>query len=116
MKTETVAAYLQNLAPERRAALEHLRAMVLEVAPQATETMRYHMPTYHYQGEMLCAMASQKHYLSLYMDTGLIEKHKPALQGLDCGKSCIRFKKLEKLPQDAIRQILQETVRLIDAQ
>lgn len=44
------------------------------------------------------------------MDTTLVEKHRAELAGLDVGKSCIRFRKLEKLPLETVRMILRETV------
>ena len=108
--TPEVDAYLSGLAPERRAALEQLRALILETVPGASETMRYRMPTYELDG-VVCSFASQKHYMSLYMDVGLVEKHKEELEGLDVGKSCIRFKRIRDLPLEAVRQILVETVK-----
>ena len=109
-RTREVDTYLDSLEPERRAALEELRSLVLEEVPAATETMKYRMPTYESEDGVLCAFASQKHYMSLYMDTGLVEKHRAELAGLDVGKSCIRFRKLEKLPLGMVRTILRETV------
>jgi len=108
-KTEEVEAYFQALAPERRSALEELRSLILEVAPDVVETMKYRMPTYEYE-DVLCSLASQKHYMSLYMDTGIVEKYREKLAGLSVGKSCIRFKRLEDLPLDTIRQMLKESV------
>lgn len=106
-----VDQYLENLEPQRQAALTELRALILETVPDVVETMKYRLPTYEYEGGSLCALASQKHYMSLYMDTELVEKHRAELAGLDVGKSCIRFRKLEKLPLDTVRAILQETVQ-----
>ena len=42
---QEVDAYVQDLEPERRAALETLRALVFRVAPEVVETMRYRMAT-----------------------------------------------------------------------
>jgi uncharacterized protein YdhG (YjbR/CyaY superfamily) len=110
-KTQQVDEYLDNLESERQRALRKVRSLVLETVPDATETMKYRMPTYEYAGGTLCAFASQKNYRSLYMDTELVEKHREELAGLSVGKSCIRFRKLEKLPVDTVRTILQETVQ-----
>ena len=109
-RMQQVDAYLDDLEPERRAPLTELRALILEVVPDAVETMRYRMPTYEYEGEMLCAFASQKHYMSLYMDVSLVSKHKEELRHLSVGKSCIRFKSIEELPLNTIRLMLKETV------
>jgi uncharacterized protein YdhG (YjbR/CyaY superfamily) len=110
-----VDAYLENLEPGRRKALTEVRSLVLDTVPGAVETMRYRMPTYEHDGRVLCAFASQKHYMSLYMDTGLVEKHRDDLADLDVGKSCIRFRRLEKLPLDTVRTILEETVEKQEA-
>jgi uncharacterized protein YdhG (YjbR/CyaY superfamily) len=111
-KTQEVDEYLENLAPERQAALAKLRSLVFEVAPDAVETMRYRMPTYEYGDGVLCAFASQKHYVSLYMDTDIVEKYREELTGLSIGKSCIRFRKLDQLPLDTTKRMLEETVQM----
>jgi len=109
-KSAEVEAYLNRLGPDRRAALEQIRALVLATVPDALETMRYRMPTFELAG-MVCAVASQKHYMSMYVDPALVAKHQEELQGLDCGKSCIRFKSIEKLPLDTVRRILEEAAQ-----
>lgn len=106
----SVDDYLRNLEPARKTALGRVRQLVLDTVPGITETMKYRMPTYELN-EVVCAFASQKNYMSLYMDTGLVEQHKEALQHLNCGKSCIRFRRLDELPLETIKQILKETVQ-----
>jgi uncharacterized protein YdhG (YjbR/CyaY superfamily) len=110
-ETQEVDAYLKDLNPERRTALSDLRAVVFEAVPGAIETMRYRMPTYEYGGDMLCAFASHKRYMSLYMDPRIVEEHKAELKGLSIGKSCIRFKRIEDLPLDTVRSMLSETAQ-----
>jgi uncharacterized protein YdhG (YjbR/CyaY superfamily) len=108
-----VDAYLENLEPERRAALTELRLLIQAAAPNAVESLKYRMPTYEYDGGVLVAFASQKHYMSLYMDTELVEMHRQELAGLNVGKSCIRFRRLEQLPLDTVRTILDETLEKV---
>jgi uncharacterized protein YdhG (YjbR/CyaY superfamily) len=110
-QTPEVDGYLARLVPERQAALTRLRSLVFDTVPDAVEDAKYRMPTYWYKGEALCTFASQKNYMSLYMDVDLVEKHRDELAGLDVGRSCIRFRKLDKLPLDTVRAILKETVR-----
>ena len=105
-----VDVYIEALSAERRAVLKRLRALVLETVPDVTESMRYRMPTYERADHMVCAFASQKRYVSLYMDTGVVAEHRAALAPLDVGKSCIRFKHLEDLPLDLVGRMLQETL------
>jgi integrase/recombinase XerD len=100
----------ERIVPVGAKALAALRELIFEAVPNAEETTQYRMPTYEHRGQMLCAYASQKHYMSLYMDTSIVAEHRVALAGLSVGKSCIRFKRLEDLPLDTIRVMLEETV------
>ena len=104
-----VDEYLDGLADERKHAVATLRSLILETVPQAEEGFQYKMPTYNAAGDFLAAVASQKHYISLYMNTELVAAHRDELSHLNCGKSCIRFKKLEELPLETVRAILRET-------
>jgi uncharacterized protein YdhG (YjbR/CyaY superfamily) len=114
---EEVEAYFAALVQDRRVALEEVRALILDVAPEAEETMWYRMPTYKVNGvhgdfapNVLCALASQKQYMSLYMDPRLVKEHRQELAGLSLGKSCIRFKRLEDLPMETVRLMLEESL------
>jgi uncharacterized protein YdhG (YjbR/CyaY superfamily) len=109
-----VDTYIEQLEPKRREALSQLRTMILDTVPGAVETMRYRMPTYEYGKGVLCAMASQKRYMSLYMEVDVVEEHKESLKSLSIGKSCIRFTSLEKLPLEEIRAMLNETVENLE--
>jgi uncharacterized protein YdhG (YjbR/CyaY superfamily) len=107
-KAETVAEYLGALTPERRATLETLRSLVFQVAPDAVGTMRYGMPAYDVRGRDLCQFASQKRYVSLYLDPRIVEKYRGELEGLSLGKGCVRFRKLDQLPLETIEHMLRE--------
>lgn len=104
-----VDQYIAELAPDRRSALQQIRELIQDSVPDIKETMQYRMPTFELD-EVVCAAASQKHYISLYMDVDLVEKHRAELAHLDVGKSCIRFKKIEDLPMGTVKEILVETV------
>ena len=112
-KDKGVDVYLEGLTPKRKEALEQVRSLILNTVPDAEESMKYNMPTYDYAGEGLCAFASQKQYMSLYMDVDLVEEHTDELSHLNVGKSCIRFSKLENLPLETVEEILKETVAKI---
>lgn len=56
--------YIQALTPNRREALQQVRQLIFETVPEIKETMQYRMPTYKLD-EVVCALASQKDYISL---------------------------------------------------
>lgn len=109
-QSKEVDSYLQTLPDGRREALTGLRAWIHEALPQAQDVIEYGMPG-AYQDALICSYKSQKNYMSLYMDVEIVANHKGELDeaGLNCGKSCIRFRRLEQLPQETIKKMLRET-------
>ena len=108
-KSQAVDDYLQTIPEKRREALNILRSWMDEALPDAREVIEYSMPGLA-QDELICSFKSQKNYMSLYMDTEIVAAHKEALAHLNCGKSCIRFRNIDQLPEATIKQMLQETV------
>jgi uncharacterized protein YdhG (YjbR/CyaY superfamily) len=72
-----VDTYIDSLNESRKSSLQELRRIILETVPEAEETIQYNMPSYTYHG-MLCAFASQKHYMSFY----LLDGDSPTMVGL----------------------------------
>jgi len=105
----TISQYLKELPADRQAALGKLRSLINKVAPDAVEGMDYGMPIF---GD-LCAFASQKHYMAFYVcDTDVMDSRRAELGKLDCGKCCIRFKRIEDLPLGTIESILKDILKL----
>lgn len=108
-KSPAVDNYLQTIPEKRRDALNTLRTWMDEALPAAREVIEYNMPGIA-QDELICSFKSQKNYMSLYMDTDIVAAHSAELAHLNCGKSCIRFTRIDQLPEATIKQMLRETV------
>lgn len=107
-KATTITQYLQELPPDRQAALTKVRALINRVAPDAAEGIKYGMPSF---GD-LCGFASQKHYMALYVcDAGIVDSYRSQLGKLNCGKGCIRFRHLDDLPLEVVESILKDVVQ-----
>jgi uncharacterized protein YdhG (YjbR/CyaY superfamily) len=104
----TVDEYIAAADPDRREALRALRDVIRDAVPQAREEIRHKMPYYVYEGDLV-AFASHKNYYSVYVMGGRLADHRDALGKLNCGKSCIRFRKLDELPLDLLREIVADT-------
>lgn len=122
----TVDAYLEELPPERRAPIAQIRDLVRDNLPEGyVESMQFGMIGYAiplerypntYNGQPLAyvSIASQKQYMSLYLmclyDTDLETQLKAAFEAKgtkpNIGRCCVRFKKVEDLPLDAIRELI----------
>ncbi len=109
---QTVSAYLEQVPSERKAALQRLRALCLEVLQGYGESMRYGMPCYQHPAakEPEIAFASQKNHISLYvLKQGVMQANRDLLQGASLGKGCIRYDKPEKINFEVVRKILLES-------
>jgi uncharacterized protein YdhG (YjbR/CyaY superfamily) len=104
-----VDAYLEKLTHERKFALEKVRSLIFKTIPKAKEVIRNKLPAYQVNENTFAYIASQKHYMSIYLDPEVLAAHGNALKNLNCGKSCIRFKSLEALPLDVIKTMLKES-------
>lgn len=123
----SVEEYLASLPVDRREELERVRQVVKRNLPAGYEEgigfgmICYSVPlsayrdTYNKQPLMYAALASQKNYLSLYLmpiyPGGAFDKRVRAAfaaagKRLDIGKSCIRFKRADDLPLDAIGDVV----------
>lgn len=124
----TVAGYLAALPPDRRAIVDDVRARVNAHLPRGfDECIVYGMigwvvplsrypNTYNGHPLAICALASQKHYVSLYL-TGPYtspqgrDKFEAAYaktgKKLDMGKSCLRFSSLEDVAWSVVEKSLE---------
>jgi hypothetical protein len=126
-KSPTVAGYLAEQTPERRAEMEKVLRVLRKHMPKGyREGMGYGMmgwevpldrypDTYNGQPLAYAGLAAQKNNFSLYLmgayiDPGETQKLKDAFKAaglrLDMGKSCIRFKRAADLPLEAIGQLI----------
>lgn len=101
----TIDEYINVIPLERKEIVVRLISIVKEYFPQIKGNMEYKMPSF----SPVCAIASQKNYVSFYVHQyDLINKYREELGNLKVGKSCIRFKNMEQLPEKTIRKILSE--------
>lgn len=126
----SVDDYYNSLPEERKEAMSQLRDTIASNLPVGfTECIAYNMPSfvvphslypqgYHCDPKTplpFISLASQKNFISLY-HMGIYANNKllswfeneyKALEigKLDMGKSCIRFKKMDKIPYDLIAEL-----------
>ena len=124
---KTPTEYINSLDEPRKKQIRTLHNLIRKTVPTLKPHMKFGMlgyGTYHYkyssgrEGDwMIIGLANQKNYISLYtcMSDGkkyVAEKYKKDLSKANIGKSCIRFRKLEDVDLDVIKQVLGETAKL----
>ena len=126
-RAATVSEYLTQLPPEQRAALQAVRSVVLQNLPNGfEEAMGWGAITYAipladypdtYNGQPLCvaALSAGKQYCSIHLMAAygdpktrewLEQQFVKAGKKLDMGKACVRFRKPDDLPLDAIGALI----------
>lgn len=114
-KAATVDDFLAELPADERAVFAQLRKLLEKAAPKIEESMKYRMPTYTIGAQPVGAFNKQKNYLCLYLAPAAIEPFRSRLKSLDCGKSCIRFRKPADLPLEVAEKIIRASVKMAGA-
>lgn len=122
-QAKTVDEYLAQVPPERQETVNYLHNLIQKSSPSFKPFFAYNMLGYgnfkykNYKKETInwpiIALASQKNYISLYVcavkdGKYIAETNKDKLGKVSVGKSCIRFKKLEDLDQEALKDVLKQ--------
>ena len=109
-KAASVDGYIAEAPPGRREALARVREIARRELAGREERMQWGMPCYFRDGQAEFSFASQKQYIALYVTKpGVRAKNAEALKGLDCGKSCIRFRKPADIDFALVERLLRDT-------
>jgi len=118
---KTHEEYIAQVEEKRRDDIQKLHDLVREVAPELEPTMEFKMlgygkMKYKYasgrEGEwMKIGIANNKQYISLYCcaadENGYVaEKFKERLPKANIGKSCVRFKRVSDLDEEALKELI----------
>ena len=118
---QNVDEYFALIEGERKEQMLQLDKLILETVPKLTRHFAYNMIGYgsfQYTNNKkqildwpVIALASQKNYISLYIccvveGKYLAEGFRDRLGKVSVGKSCVRFKKLEDVNIDALKELL----------
>lgn len=103
-KPTTVDEYINAAPREAQEKLRELRAILKEVAPDATETLKWGSPVFE-EKRILFAYTAYKSHLN-FMPTGpALEPFKEELAEFKTGKDTIQFPYDKPLPEALIRKI-----------
>jgi len=127
----TPEAYIASLSDDRRGDVAAVAKIVRDNLPDGFEEgilygmIAWYVPlerfpdTYNGQPLGLAGLASQKNYISLYLNSvygdptteaWFRERYEASGKKLNMGKSCVRFKRVEDVPLDVIG----ETIARVD--
>jgi uncharacterized protein YdhG (YjbR/CyaY superfamily) len=115
---KSVDQYIRVAPVAAQAVLRKVRAAILEVAPDADESISYGMPFYSYKGEVgierrLCYFGLQRANLALYLRPKDLEPHAERIAKYRSTKSTLRFPLDQPVP--LLKQLVRHAVRKHEA-
>jgi uncharacterized protein YdhG (YjbR/CyaY superfamily) len=112
----TVDEYLATLPPDRRAAMEDIRAAAKAAAPGAVEVITYKMPGLKTHGQFLVSYDAFKAHYSLFpASDAVVQRLGAEIEPYLAGSGTIRFKASAPIPVDLVRRIVEIRVAENDA-
>lgn len=115
MKTEQPAPrnideYIAGFPPEVQEILEKVRLTIRKAVPDAEEAIKYLIPTYVLNGNLL-SFAGYKKHVGLYPAPAGDEKFKEELAGYRSAKSSVRFPLDKPIPYGLISRLVKFRVK-----
>lgn len=99
--------YIAGFPPETLRALMQVRALIRELAPDATETISYAIPTFDLNGRHLVHFAGYAKHIGFYPIPSGIEAFKEELAPYKQGRGSVQFPLDKPMPMDLIRRIVE---------
>jgi uncharacterized protein YdhG (YjbR/CyaY superfamily) len=113
---ETIDEYIADFPLEIQVVLEQIRATIRSAAPDASEALKYGMPTFVQHGNVV-HFAAFKNHIGFYPVPSGIEAFKTELSVYDQSKGTIRFPFGTTVPLELIARIvkfrLEENLRKV---
>jgi uncharacterized protein YdhG (YjbR/CyaY superfamily) len=113
-----IDSYIVAFPPDVQEILKKVRQIIRQAAPGAGETIKYRMPTFTLDGNLV-HFAGFDHHIGFYPTPSGIEHFKTELSGYASAKGSVQFPLDQPIPYDLIREIVmfrvQETLEKAEA-
>lgn len=106
-KATSIDEYVAEFPADVRVALEEIRGLIREAAPDATETMSYAIPTFDLRGRHLVHFAGYEKHVGFYPDPSGIAAFRDELKPFKSAKGSVQFPLDRPLPADLIRRMVE---------
>ena len=103
-KPTTVTEYIDAAPKEAKVKLLELRDILKEIAPDATESLKWGSPVFE-EKRILFAYSAFKSHLNFMPTHSAMEPFKKELAGYKTGKDTIQFSYSKPLPKSLIKKI-----------
>lgn len=107
---KTVDQYINSFPERVKVVLHALRRVIKEEAPEAKETIKYRIPTFTLNGNLI-HFAAFKNHIGFYPTPSPLEVFKKELSKYQTSKGAIQFPIDQPLPFPLIRKIVRFRVK-----
>ncbi len=106
----SVDAYLENVPPDQRAALEALRKAIRAAAPDADEVISYRIPAFRQNGILVYFAAFEDHCSFFPGSVVTQQKFAAELKPFAAGRGTIHFTPARPLPAGLVTRIVKARI------
>jgi uncharacterized protein YdhG (YjbR/CyaY superfamily) len=107
---KNIDEYIAGFPPDIQAILRKIRAIIREAAPGSEEAIKYQLPTFTLNGNLVHFGAFKKH-IGFYPTPSGTEKFRNELSVYQGAKGSVRFPLDKPIPYDLITQIVKFRVK-----
>ena len=106
MKSDnTIDVFIANFPEDVQKILQKVRTTIQNVAPDATETISYGIPTFSYKGKNLVHFSGYNKHIGFYPGSEAIEVFKKELSVFKGAKGSVQFPLNKPIPYALIEKI-----------
>jgi uncharacterized protein YdhG (YjbR/CyaY superfamily) len=109
-KPKSIDEYIAGFSPDVQEILQKIRRTVKKAAPEATETIKYQMPTFMLKGNLVY-FAAFKNHIGFFPPVTGNEKLMNELSVYEGPKGSLKFPLDKPIPYNLIRRIINIRVR-----
>ena len=107
MSKSEVDKYLASLEQPKRGTLEALRRSILDIVPEAEQSISYGMPAFRLQGKVIAGFAAFKNHLSYLPHSGSVfPKLGDALSKYKTSPGALQFPVDRPLPKALVKKLI----------
>ncbi|MBL9095987.1 MAG: DUF1801 domain-containing protein [Alphaproteobacteria bacterium] len=113
--SESIDEYIAGFPADVQAVLQRIRMTIRKAAPDATEAIKYRIPTFVLGGNLV-HFAALKEHIGFYPTPSAIDAFKNELSRYTCSKGAIQFPINTPIPMRLVEKIVRFRVKETKAQ
>lgn len=110
MTAHTIDEYMAGVPDDKRRALERLRELIREAAPEAVETITYDRPAFRLDGRYFVGFGVTRNGCSFFTGRAPVDAHAAELSAFRVWKGTINFRPDQPLPPNLVSKLVHARV------